>query len=108
MRTLGALPTASTLVLSVPLGALLALLLNDRLGRLSLFRLMVLPNVAGWVLIASTGSLGQVIAGRLLLGASIGASLFLPRALTKQRNDSGKHVEVASFLRSPGDFDWTP
>ncbi|KAK3923684.1 Facilitated trehalose transporter Tret1 [Frankliniella fusca] len=63
---------ASSLVLAVPLGSMLGLVLNDALGRLTLIKSTVLPQVLGWVLIATARSLAQIVAARFILGSSLG------------------------------------
>ncbi|KAJ1521462.1 hypothetical protein ONE63_003130 [Megalurothrips usitatus] len=63
---------ASALVLAVPVGSLVSLCVNDYVGRLSLCKLISVPFFVGMALIASAGSLSQVVAGRLVLGLAAG------------------------------------
>ncbi|XP_052132023.1 facilitated trehalose transporter Tret1-2 homolog [Frankliniella occidentalis] len=65
---------ASSLVLAVPLGSMLGLLLNDVLGRLTLIKIIALPQVLGWVLVATAGSLAQIVGARFILGTALGMS----------------------------------
>ncbi|KAK3923738.1 Facilitated trehalose transporter Tret1 [Frankliniella fusca] len=63
---------ASTFVLSVPVGALVSMLLNDKLGRVALIKSACAPFCLGWVLIATAQSFAMLVVGRLLTGIAIG------------------------------------
>lgn len=59
-------------MLSVPLGAMLSMTLNDVLGRLTLIKFMAIPFCLGWTLIATASSFEQIIAGRMCTGLAVG------------------------------------
>lgn len=96
---------ASVLVLAVPVGALVSLALGNVLGRLALVRAMSLPYCAGWALIATAGSLPQVIVGRLLLGVSLGLAhspLLLYVSEVADKNIRGGLSAIGTALASLG------
>ncbi|XP_063218579.1 facilitated trehalose transporter Tret1-2 homolog [Bacillus rossius redtenbacheri] len=66
----------SILVLMAPVGAILAGLIMDNVGRLNTIRLAALPAAVGFIMIASGQSYGMLFAGRLIAGiaSSMGTS----------------------------------
>jgi MFS family permease len=60
------------LVLVVPVGAMLAGFIMEYVGRLNTIKLAAIPCLVGWFLIATAGSFGTVLCGRLLTGVSAG------------------------------------
>lgn len=67
---------ASIIVLSVPVGCLIAAALMEWLGRLNTIKLAAIPCVIGWALIASASNMVELLLGRMLtgLGSAIGTS----------------------------------
>ena len=60
------------LIVSAALGGLLSALLGHLLGSRRMLILLALPDLTGWVLIASSPSLSLLLAGRLLTGIAAG------------------------------------
>lgn len=73
-------------VVSNPLGALLAGILMDLVGRNTTVKLSSLPYLAGWALIAMAqkGNIIPVYVGRLLTGLAIGKCLELWKKILKK------------------------
>lgn len=55
----------------------------DSIGRINTIKLACLPGVVGWCTIALAQNVPTIIVGRILLGASMGNSIFIS---TKFRN----------------------
>ncbi|KAF5284231.1 hypothetical protein FQR65_LT00231 [Abscondita terminalis] len=61
----------SSAMLIMPVGAITGGIIMDALGRLNLLKLMVLPCVSGFILIATAKNVPMIIAGRMLTGIGL-------------------------------------
>lgn len=61
----------SSAMLSMPIGAITGGIIMDNLGRLNLLKLMVIPCIAGFVIIATAVNVPMLIVGRMLTGVAL-------------------------------------
>ena len=67
---------ASSFILVMPLGALLAGMAMEYVGRLNTIKLAAIPCSIGWILIATAQNVPQLIIGRIITGIFSGESLY--------------------------------
>ncbi|CAG9861707.1 unnamed protein product, partial [Phyllotreta striolata] len=96
---------ASIVVIAVPLGALSAGIIADTWGRLWPTRISVVPTVVGWCLIATAGTVPQLMIGRFLTGFatpwnSIPATVYVSEIARADMR--GSLVVLAPTLASAG------
>lgn len=60
--------SASLVVISAPIGATLGGFLMESVGRIRTLQIGVIPNVIGWILIATAQNIPMLLVGRLLCG----------------------------------------
>ncbi|XP_055296426.1 facilitated trehalose transporter Tret1-2 homolog [Sitodiplosis mosellana] len=96
---------ASVIVLSVPVGCLIAAILMEWLGRLNTIKLAAIPCVIGWLLIANASNMIELLLGRILtgLGSAIGTSPAIVYITEVARPDlRGSLISSAPTLASLG------
>lgn len=96
---------ASVIVLSVPVGCLIAAILMEYIGRLNTIKLAAIPCVIGWVLIANASDMSELLIGRILtgLGSAIGTSPAIVYITEVARPDlRGSLISSAPTLASLG------
>ncbi|XP_012220613.1 facilitated trehalose transporter Tret1-2 homolog [Linepithema humile] len=59
---------ASLVVISAPIGAMLGGFLMESVGRIRTLQIGVIPNVIGWIMIATAQNIPMLLVGRLLCG----------------------------------------
>lgn len=67
---------ASVIVISVPLGCILAGFLMESIGRLNTIKIGLIPCVIGWTAIALAPDVMTIIIGRMLTGFGCGKCFF--------------------------------
>lgn len=96
---------ASIIVLSVPVGCLIAAILMEWLGRLNTIKLAAIPCVIGWILIANATNMAELLFGRIMtgLGSAIGTSPAIVYITEVARPDlRGSLISSAPTLASLG------
>ncbi|KAG4075623.1 hypothetical protein HA402_003448 [Bradysia odoriphaga] len=96
---------ASIIVLSVPVGCLIAGVLMEWIGRLNAIKLAAIPCCVGWILMATSTNIYMMLGGRILtgLGSAIGTSPAIVYITEVARPDlRGSLISTAPTLASFG------
>lgn len=96
---------ASIIVLSVPVGCMIAGVLMEWIGRLNAIKLAAIPCCIGWILIATASNVYMMLAGRILtgLGSAVGTSPAIVYITEVARPDlRGSLISTAPTLASFG------
>lgn len=96
---------ASVIVLSVPVGCLIAAVLMEWIGRLNTIKLAAIPCCIGWLLIANASNMPELLIGRILtgLGSAVGTSPAIVYITEVARPDlRGSLISSAPTLASLG------
>lgn len=96
---------ASVIVLSVPIGCLIAAVSMEHVGRLNTIKISALPCCVGWILIANASSMTELLLGRILtgLGSAMGTSPAIVYITEVARPDlRGSLISSAPTLASLG------
>lgn len=98
---------ASVIVLSVPIGCLIAAFSMEYIGRLNTIKISALPCCVGWILIANASSMTELLLGRIFtgLGSAMGTSPAIVYITEVARPDlRGSLISSAPTLASLGEF----